>query len=237
MKEIQIFPIFNQTPEIWKSFAHIAQYTLHEIYGLQLTAQGLESDISSYERGWDIYRYNYAFVALDEQNMIGFIRGCCIDNVATIASFYILPEYRKSGTGHKMITCTEAALSCLGITQTSLVAMGGAESFYRNHGYQKNKKTGKLQKEVRSKFSGIVPAFYANDKIAELAPDLSINKEHHPCFIQVDNEKISGLIANTANGPVIVGGGINHDLSQTMDEFIQYQNTPIVRFRISKRLR
>ncbi len=136
MTEVKIAPIFNQSePGVWGAFLRIRRAAMRVNYNHEMTNEECEYAISEYQNAWRRRSHNFAFGAYCDGQLVGFVQGDCVQNVATIRGLYVLPEFQSSRIGEKLLRHGEKA-GAYGARSLDLVLLGYALNFYKKYGYR-----------------------------------------------------------------------------------------------------
>jgi GNAT superfamily N-acetyltransferase len=203
MKQIKIFPIFNQDANgVWDKFIEIrvAAYAGDKIF---MDSQDIANARNILESEWKSKRGNFAYGAYDGADMIGHISGYYEKDYAFVANLYILPEYQGNGCGRSLLNAAEKSAAVFK-KELGLLSSYYARRFYVKQGYFLAESDDFYQKEISKQGRGIVtPLFFYNSMVAKKSEELSkgadiltsktINKQHKPVFVYRDiNNVISG---------------------------------------------
>ena len=205
MKQIKIFPIFDQSaPMIWDDFLRIRTITRKQTYNIDTSQKDFNDTMTEFKENWQKSQ-NFAFAAYDNYEMIGFISGTYDSKVAKIEHLYILPTYQGQRIGKRLLNAAESAIS-VDTHTTDLIAMGSSDKFYEKHGYTSATKTNHYNKSVKnSGHCNVSPVFRYMptilNKFAQISgkPKQSFNRAqlrhtHTPIFIYRDiDSKITGF--------------------------------------------
>ena len=200
MKDIKIFPIFNQSaPGVWDDFLRIRTLTRQQVYNIETSPQDYKDTMAEFQEYWKKPSNNFAFGAYDNDNMIGFISGTFETRYATIQHLYVLPQYQGQHIGAQLLNCAESAIS-VDRNNMELISMTKSETFYKKYGYKSVTGTNHYNKSVKnSGHCAVAPVFRCTTKTVRKMAELSgqpaegfdkksIIKNYTPVFIY-RNEK------------------------------------------------
>lgn len=199
--ETTILPIFNQAEEsVWYNFLCIRDNATQHVAKSVMSPKDYELAMADLESSWKRRSFNFAFGAYDDNAMVAFIQGDCVNNVATIRSLYVLPEYMKQKLGSRLLKSAEKA-ACFGARSLDLVSLVNAQKFYEFHNYTaiakgSNHYIKSINNQMRAR-SMVFPVFkatksitYACKEIAKLYGDTFdasyVNQRHLPMFLYLD---------------------------------------------------
>lgn len=196
MKQIKIFPIFNQdADDIWSEFIKIRSAAL-AADGIYLNAQDLSDGIRQMESEWNTKKGNFAYGAYSGTKLVGHISGYYEQGYSCVSNLYMLPRYQRKGIGKGLLRAAEHSSSLLK-SKLGLISSFYARKFYKSQDYFLIDGEDFFQKSIKGQgHCDVVPLFYANKAILEKCKELSngeqnlnlsmINKQHLPTFVYRD---------------------------------------------------
>ena len=198
MKDIKIFPIFNQSaPMVWDDFMHIRTITRKQNYNIETTQKDFDETMTEFKENWTKPVQNFAFAAYDNDKMIGFISGIYEIKLAKIMHLYVLPQYQGQHIGKRLLSAAETAISVDADT-SDLISMGNSNKFYEKNGYYSETKTNHYKKSLKnSGHCSVAPSFRCMPTLIKKFEKISgkpkqsynrkkINHERTPVFIYRD---------------------------------------------------
>lgn len=213
MSDISILPIFNQSnPNVWDDFLYIRAAAFRHSCGYIMTDKDYDDALKDFLDGWRRRKFNFAFGAYDDADMVGFIQGDCMDNVATIRSLYVLPEYTSQKIGSRLLKSAENA-GAFGAKMLDLISLPRAQKFYERYNYTpiyhgSNHYIKDITNETRTCCS-VVPVFKSTPSITRMCKRITsftgndfnpshINVNHMPMFVYLDSDfTIQGFAIST----------------------------------------
>ena len=213
MKEIKIMPIFNQSAPIWEDFLRIRVAAMRGNYNYDMPANVISAAMMQLNGKWKRFSFNFAFGAYCDGEMVGCIHGSVQDKTATIDHLYVLPEFQKQHIGNRLVSMVQNATS-VGANYLELVALPGAEKFYKRMGFVSKTGLNDYSKDIRTQGRcSATPLFHCAPHVMRACSELSgvefnadmINKEHVPAFIHRDvNSVITGFGIVTSGEPICI---------------------------------
>ena len=205
MKNINIIPIFSQTAPVWDRFVAVRQHALAGAYGMKMSGSERDFVPGEFKKNWSPRTFNFAFGAYDDDRLVGFLSGDCIQNVATVRSLYVLPEYQHNGIGGGLLTNAERIVG-FAARDMDLVSLMGATKFYESHGYRPLYINNYVSNQYAKMAPALpkcatVPVFHTTTKISrecnaiakyngtEFNPRL-INSAHSPAFAYLNSASV-----------------------------------------------
>lgn len=197
MKEIKILPIFNQSaPGIWEDMLRVRIAAMQYNYNICLTDKELADAMSVFQKSWRQLSHNFAFAAYDDDRMVGCLNGDVQQGTAYIRHLYVLPEYQGQQIGAALLRTAENGIS-LSAHKTDVVALAGAEKFYRHMGYVSPIGTNNYVKVLSAPKCRTVPVFYCTPSFVRACGRLvhgtgnisdwkRVNREHLPVYAECD---------------------------------------------------
>ncbi|MBQ8255828.1 MAG: GNAT family N-acetyltransferase [Alphaproteobacteria bacterium] len=238
MEEIKIVPIFNQSAPVWEDFLRIRVAAMRGNYNYDMPANMIAAAMMQLNGKWNRFSFNFALGAYCDDSMIGCIHGNVQGKTATIDHLYVLPEFQGQHVGNRLVGMVQNATS-IGANYLELVALPGAEKFYKRIGFVSKTGLNDYVKDIRTQGRcAASPLFHCAPHVARACSELSggefnanmINKEHLPAFIHRDvDSNITGFGIITKDAPVCVTKSKRPDdmarlrLVRMMDEYIQNQ--------------
>lgn len=213
MNNVNILPIFNQSsPRVWDSFVNIRAAAMKHVYNVCMSKEECETMQQAYFLAWRTRKFNFAFGAYNNSDIVGFVSGDCVDRVATIRSLYVLPEFMSNNIGGRLLNAAENAGS-FGARTLDLVSLYGSRGFYERYGYRpivrgSNHYIKSIHGNINCK---TVPVFYSTPSITRACRQISefnkteynpkiVNKEHSPMFAYLDVESTpQGFVVSDYN--------------------------------------
>lgn len=238
MTDLEILPIFNQSaPGIWDEFLRIRIAAMRENYNYKMNAGDCNVAMQEYVYGWGRRSYNFAFGAYAGPEMVGFVQGDCVGNVATIRGLFVKPQFQGRGVGAALLRRGEMA-AAFGAKSLDLVAYAGAMKFYVHVGYTPLQGVSNhFVKKIRVAQFGVIPVFKATGDISRACGQISgvrgasfnasvVNAGHNPMFVYMDaNSRIQGYAVKTED----VSGNENLEL-----HIAPNQSTQFIRGRLTR---
>ncbi len=242
MKQVKIFPIFNQdTNGVWDKFTGIRSAALAG-NGIFFNDKDIADCKYVFENNWQTKSGNFAFAAFCGKTMVGQINGYLIDDAIFVENLYVLPKHQNLGVGTRLLRATEKYAS-ISRQFVYLFSPFEANNFFKKNEYYLTNETNVYEKNIQNKGNcDTVPLFYCNANIARACTKISgneyklkpkiVNELHTPVFIYRDvNNKISGysVIDTTDNQSEqkIFGNTewVKWRLKNTMDNYLLQQRT------------
>lgn len=209
MKQINIFPIFNQSvPGVWTDFANIQMGTVYDSYNYAAVVISTETLIQLWRSSWNGSSNNYAFGAYDGGRMIGYINGTFAGYAGVfVNNLYVLPRYHGMHVGTRLLNSVEQ-IAALNMSSVSLYSLESAWGFYRRRGYQADGSDTVLYKLVDLSVckSSVVPVFKPVLEVTQQCDEIarqnkstyigqSVLTDHLPVFAYVDaSARIAGYL-------------------------------------------
>nr|MBQ0091695.1 GNAT family N-acetyltransferase [Candidatus Enterousia merdequi] len=219
-----IVPIFNQSEstQIWHDFTKLELKCGSEIYGYRIDDKYREDIFSGFVRDWICCKYNMAFAAYHNEQMIGFVTGYKSSGTwFYLRNLYVNPEYNGMGIGRNLLSSIEKSASLL-FNNIELVALDKAVSFYEKYGYT-NFDGRNMTKKLPKSFVGTAPVFQWSGKLnsrLNMEIDCKLLKQYNNCpilvYVSLD-KKIDGVAVKTPDGKNIVW--TNQNRGQIMSDF------------------
>lgn len=233
MSEIKILPIFNQSaPGIWDDMLRVRIAAMRYNYNIRLTSAEKSDAMSEFHDSWNRLSHNFAFAAYDGERMVGCLNGDIQKQTAYIRHLYILPEYQGKQIGAGLLRAAENAVS-LSARQADIIALAGAEKFYRRMGYNSPVNTNNYVKQLTAPKCRSVPIFHCAPAFVRACsklthgtsmPDIKrINSEHLPVFADFDEKSKLRAIASFVDGATIMRsnhGDLNDWLYRSMSRIV-----------------
>ncbi|MCL2537935.1 MAG: GNAT family N-acetyltransferase [Alphaproteobacteria bacterium] len=211
--DIKIFPIFEQTPQIWAQFAEIQFAAMSDYYYLSKETPGqIADEIGGY---YGRSPENFAFGAYDGAKMVGFTFGKVNDGRgAHLAGRYLMRKYQKHGIGTRLMDAAER-VSALYSDTIRLINIKDRPKFYGERGYEKD---GVHMVKKLEPIDGSVPLFHSMHRIEQWVCDIrnslegkeihfpstpmgiaekiatAINTERRPAYVAVFDKKVVGYL-------------------------------------------
>ena len=221
----EIKPIFNQNDSIWCDFMRIEMTCESVKYGYKLNAEDERRIMFSHRQEWNRGKYNYAFGAYIDGEMVGFVNGYLLDrNTMYLRNLYVLPEFNGNGAGRQLLNNAEKT-SLLVSREMDVVSLSGAATFYATNGYRICDGRS-MYKDLPTSAVGVIPLFeWHTSRRAKLNFDVDrklLRKEiHQPKFVYVNpNQEIEAVALRTHENEDIVW--TNPNKAKAMADF--YQN-------------
>lgn len=238
MKQIKIFPIFNQdTKGVWDKFIKIHSAALAG-NGINFSEKNIADCKYVLEDNWQTKLGNFAFAAYFGRSMVGQINGYLIEDGVFVENLYVLPKYQNIGVGGKLLKAAEKSAS---VSKKCLFSSFEAGEFYEKQKYFLTNEACFYERNIQNEGScDTVPLFYCPANIAKACNKISgkeyklqsktVNELHKPVFVYRDiNNVISGYgVIDVTKGQVqqnIFGktDWVKWCLKNTMDKYLLRQ--------------
>ncbi len=200
-------PIFNQTADArtWAFFADIEMKCDSVKYNYHVDDTDRARILQSHIQDWKKYKYNFAFAAYYDEQMVGFASGYLEDKTHMyLHNLYVYPEYNGFGIGKILLHRSERAAQLI-VNNMSVVSLNGATGFYESRGY-----TGSNQRSYEKKLTGgligTVPVFNWRkfnklETAVDIDKSLFVKNPYSPKFVYVaPGGKIVGAAIKTPDG-------------------------------------
>lgn len=205
MSEITLQPIFDQSaPGIWDDLMRIRIVTVRKKYNTKMSDETIARAMTAFRDSWRRLSFNFAFGAYDGDKMIGCIAGDVQQRTGYIRHLYVLPEYQGLHIGTRLLNAAQTAVAVTA-NQTDLVALPGAETFYRAHGYKSPYDSNTYIRPVTAPHCETVPMFHCAPSIMRacgtmyddennMLSSAVISAKHMPVFAYYNAEsRITGF--------------------------------------------
>ena len=215
MNEIKIFPIFNQSaPGIWDDMLRVRIAAMRHNYNICLTDKELSNAMSEFQQSWQQLSHNFAFAAYDGDRMVGCLNGDVQQQAAYVRHLYVLPEYQGRQIGASLLRMAENTIS-LSAYKIGLIALAGAERFYRHMGYASPVGTNNYVKTLSAPKCRTVPVFYCAPSFVRACGKLPygtgnisdwkrVNREHLPVYAECDVNSALRVVGVSAAPDIIL---------------------------------
>lgn len=203
MDDINLVPIFDQSKNgIWGDFLRIRDEATYSVCGYSMSSYDYDNGMKEYEYAWKNRSFNFSFGAYDNDKMVGFIQGDCINNISSIRCLYVLPDYMNRKIGSRLLRMAEK-VSVFGAKTLDLISLPSAQKFYERYEYVAlpiMQFSNHYRKQITNKIkptNSVVPVFKVTKEINKVCSnilkrydkefDVSIaNIKHLPMFVYVD---------------------------------------------------
>lgn len=240
MSEIKIIPIFDQSaPKVWTDFLRIRAMAMQCNHNVKMSDHEIADAITEYQDSWKRVSCNYAFGAFDNGKMVGCVTGDCQHGVSYLRHLYVLPEYQGQYLGYSLLKAAEN-MSSLYAKKSDIVALPGAEKFYKKYGYVAPCSTNWYTKDIcNAGKCSVTPLFYYSKPIIRICNELAAksgdvfvpdNKQHKPVFIYRDAaNKITAFGVVEQNGARIYSQSLSADdwarrcINRAIEKFLSCQ--------------
>lgn len=239
MGKIDIVPIFNQAaPNVWDNFMNIRMAAMHHVYSYKMSSSEHEDALKQMMLGWKKRSFNFAFGAFDNGDMVGFINGDCVDNVATIRGLYVLPECMSQKVGGRLLKIAEK-IGSFGARSLDLVSCQKSKTFYEHYDYTPiTEGSNRYMKKITSSnkpHCATLPVFYITQKLDKTIKKISsankssfdaehVNNLHAPMYMYID--------ADCAVQGVLLGNDKNYEVLQL--EVAPHQPKSFIESRLNR---
>ena len=238
MSEIKILPIFDQSaPNVWTDFLRVRIAAMKSNHNVELSDQEISDALAEYAESWRRLSCSFAFGAFDGDKMIGYINGDCQRGISYLRHLYVLPEYQGRYLGYGLLKAAENT-SSIYARKTDIVALPGAEKFYKKYGYVSPCGTNWYTKDIHmSGKCSVTPIFNYTKPVIRACADLAAgvaltfdNKKRVPLFVYRDAaNKITAFGAIEQDGVKTFSQSkspddwARHSINRSIENYLSYQ--------------